>query len=169
MLSTLITGAMRMRVTLWAIDMVLPSGATLQPRLERALLGIMAAAAGGALTVLAVATLIVGGAFELMQQEYLTPAQAALMVTLSFITLIVTLVWYARRQFRLATRLPGQAAHKTKDHHTPDPIKELIDGFIEGLTRPVALQTPASPSAETASGAAVPAQKPSLRMVKKAV
>jgi hypothetical protein len=132
MLRSLVSGALKARLALWAVELALPSGTDLKKRFRSALLGVVAAVAGGVLFASCVVVLIVGAGVALHEFAHYTIWQAAAIMGVIAIALIAALLMYGRQQLKEAFKAVDEAS-SFSFAKTEDSIQELINGFIEGL------------------------------------
>lgn len=121
---------MKVRIAAWAISMALPNKVELRRYLSMAFSGIMAAAAGGTLTALAVATLILGSGYWLYGHGYIEQTEAIFYVGGWFVACAFILLMIARHQLQ---KLLIIACPKVSPSVSPDRLSEIIDGFLEGF------------------------------------
>lgn len=147
MLRTLISGAMKVRLVLWAIELVLPDRSDLKERSRSALLGIMAAVAGGVLAALTAATMVAYAAYMLVASGTLTVPEVILACLATLLAGAIGLVVYGR--YCLERASAGLGSSLSSPAGLPEnPIHALVDGFISGLVAGERNHPPQDPEAE---------------------
>jgi uncharacterized membrane protein len=132
MLRSLISGVLKTRIALWAVQLALPSGADLKHRFRSALIGVFVAVAAGVLCALCTFALFVGIGLTLHMVAGYSILQAVLMISTALIVIIVALIVYGHQKLREAFSVLEETA-SSRVPKSEDTIQELIDGFIEGL------------------------------------
>ena len=136
MLGALVSTVLKARLALGAVGMAFPGVPRLKLRFRPALLGIMAAVAGGVLSACAVATMIFGLGYSLYLYAGFSPLQAGAVTVSVTVFATVLLFYYGREKLKEALDIredfssnPLQELTVTKEHI----VLEALDGFLRGL------------------------------------
>lgn len=132
MLGSIISGALKVRLALWAAGRVLPSQEKLKYNLHTCLVGVMVAVAAGVLTALAVCVLLATAGFFLYTYGYFTVFEAMIAMALVAFVVVLCLGVYGYSALTKAFRnLSSQPLGKSLSDENA--LQALINGFIAGL------------------------------------
>lgn len=126
--------ALILRMLMTVIRAASTNPASVSQVLRLAVMGIMVAAACGALTVFAVATLILMSTYGLYLHGHLTQMQALLFISVCFISAIGVGVWLVFRALSTLERKMKKHARSTS--FVEGCMTELVEGFMEGYKSP---------------------------------
>lgn len=146
MLGTLISGAARVRLALWAVEMAIPESAGLRLRFRSVLCGVVAAVAGGVLASSIAVAALVGTGYFLVHNGTLSVLESVALLGIACVVGIYVLFDYGSRKFSEAFVRIEEAPRANKNT-TEEMMQDLINGFVEGLL--VGKETPPSQPEET--------------------
>lgn len=135
MLGASILDAFKLRFAWWAVELALPGKTELRRRFRSGLLGVLAAVAGGVIVALAIAGLLAGGGFALYQFAGFTVVQSVAVSLGSFVLVAVGLLFAGISWLEGIFQAPSRPSIPEEDV-----LKEMLNGFIEGLLKEPATQ-----------------------------
>lgn len=136
MIQNILSGFMKVRFALWAMDRVLPKGSDLKLRFRSGLMGIMAAVAAGVLAACLFGAVIVAIGYSLFYYGNYSELQAIIVAAALSLICIMLLLIYGRAKINKAiSGFDGNPEHKKKDVKSEDKnaIDAIINGFLDGL------------------------------------
>jgi hypothetical protein len=141
-LKTILSGAMKFRFALWAIDLALPETSALKIRLKAGVSGLVAAVAGAIISAFLIILMIGITGYGFYYFDNLTALQAVGLTLLFTMLCVVGLLFYSRNKFKQMFAAIDKPSHPPKLMSEKDPLGDVLNAFLEGLMTTPAAEDP---------------------------